>query len=65
MRDSYPHAVATGTRHIFLVGSLFAVAGFVAGVFVKETPLRPKLADTEPEPPLPPKTSDATTAVEA
>lgn len=43
-KDAYLHAIAAGTRHIFLVGALVATAGFISAILIKEVPLRGKQA---------------------
>ncbi|MGW9047807.1 MDR family MFS transporter [Streptomyces lydicus] len=40
IQDAYAHAVATGTHHVFLWGTLISVIGFAAAWFLKEVPLR-------------------------
>lgn len=56
VKDAYLHAVATGTHHVFLWGTVISVVGFVAAWFVKEIPLRgamPKAAGEADEAPVP------------
>ncbi|WP_435132769.1 MDR family MFS transporter [Actinacidiphila sp. bgisy144] len=56
VKDGYFHAVSAGTHQVFLWGTVVSVIGFVAALFVVETPLRgagPKEevpADGAPEP---------------
>jgi hypothetical protein len=55
VKDGYLHAVSAGTHQVFLWGTVVSVVGFVAALFVVETPLRgagPKEvpADEAPEP---------------
>ncbi|GAA3373922.1 MDR family MFS transporter [Streptomyces sannanensis] len=40
VREAYQYAVSSGTHTAFLLGSVFAVVGFLAAFFVKEVPLR-------------------------
>lgn len=40
VRHAYQHAVAAGTHSAFLVGAVVTVLALLAGLFVKETPLR-------------------------
>ncbi|MFF7409881.1 MDR family MFS transporter [Streptomyces lydicus] len=40
IKDAYGHAVATGTHHVFLWGTVISVIGFAAAWFLKEVPLR-------------------------
>ena len=40
VKDAYPHAVATGTHHVFLWGAVISIVGFAAAWFLKEVPLR-------------------------
>ncbi|MER7150083.1 MDR family MFS transporter [Streptomyces lydicus] len=40
IQDAYGHAVATGTHHVFLWGTVISVIGFAAAWFLKEVPLR-------------------------
>ncbi|MFD8330609.1 MDR family MFS transporter [Streptomyces lydicus] len=52
IQGAYGHAVATGTHHVFLWGTVISVIGFAAAWFLKEVPLRgaptkPAAADTE------------------
>jgi len=54
-KDAYFHAIASGTHTVFLWGAVVSVVGFVAALFVTETPLRgsaPKSPSTEDQPPL-------------
>ncbi len=41
-RDTYLHAAATGTQHIFMVGGAVGVAALVAACLLTEVPLRGK-----------------------
>ena len=43
-RDTYLHAVAVGTQHIFTVGTVITVTALVAALLIKEIPLRSKAA---------------------
>ncbi|WP_328467662.1 MDR family MFS transporter [Streptomyces sp. NBC_00448] len=48
VKDGYFHAVSSGTHQVFLWGAVVSVLGFIAALFVIETPLRgsgPKAAD--------------------
>ena len=49
VREAYQYAVSSGTHGTFLVGSIIAVAMFVAALFVKEVPLRGSAPAPEPE----------------
>ncbi|MFF4189269.1 MDR family MFS transporter [Streptomyces sp. NPDC001691] len=51
VREAYQYAVSSGTHGTFLVGSIIAVAMFVAALFVKEVPLRGSAPAPTPDEP--------------
>jgi EmrB/QacA subfamily drug resistance transporter len=50
LKDTYFHAVASGTHVVFFWGALVSVVGFVAAWFLVETPLRGTLPQASEEP---------------
>ncbi|SEG88270.1 drug resistance transporter, EmrB/QacA subfamily [Actinacidiphila yanglinensis] len=53
VKDAYFHAVAAGTHQVFLWGAAVSILGFLAALFVIETPLRGATPEPEDATPLP------------